>query len=137
MKKLVTGFAVLGFVAGLSPALADGDLPEGLEGYRLTGESETCVSTTRIESTSALDDRNIVFEMNGNKTYLNRLLNSCPQLGFEDSFMYEISGTQLCRGDIITVLEQGTRGASCSLGGFELLEELPEEGDEGDEGDGE
>lgn len=128
MKKLVLGLAVLGFAAGLPLAFADDDLPEGLEGYRLAGETESCVSTTRIDRTSVLDDYNIIFEMNGNKTYLNRLNSRCPQLGFEDSFMYKISGSQLCRGEIITVLHNGEPGASCSLGTFELLEEVEEDG---------
>lgn len=127
MKKLVLSFAVLGFAASMPLAFADDDLPEGLDGYRLTGKTINCVSTTRIKSTSALDDDNIIFEMSGKKTYLNRLRSSCPHLGFEDSFMYEISGNRLCKGEIITVLQSGDPGASCSLGKFELLEEIPEE----------
>lgn len=134
MKKLVLGFAVLGFAFGLGPAVsqavADDDLPEDLEGYQLTGETKTCISTRRIDRTSVLDDENILFEMNGNKVYLNRLNSRCPNLAFEGSFMYQISGTRLCRGEIITVLHSGERGASCSLGTFELLEEVEEEGEE-------
>lgn len=130
MKKLVSGIAVFGVVAGLSSAFADDDLPEGLDGYRLAGVTEKCVSTTFIDRTEVLDDQNIVFEMRGDKVYLNRLRSRCPQLGFEGSFMYKISTPHLCRGDIITVLINGDQGASCSLGSYELLEEVEEESSE-------
>lgn len=132
MKKLVLGIAVFGVAAGLSSAFADDDLPEGLEEYRLAGESRKCVSTTFIKRTEVLDDQNIVFEMRGNKVYLNRLHSRCPQLGFEGSFMYTVSTSHLCRGDIITVLVNGGQGASCSLGSYELLEEVEESDGEGE-----
>lgn len=131
MKKLISGIAALAFLASAASALADDDLPEGLEDYQLAGETERCVSISRIDTTSALDDYNIVFEMRGSKVYLNRLRHRCAGLGFNDSFTYTTSGDHLCKGQIITVLDSGGMGASCSLGKFELLEEVEIE-DDGD-----
>ena len=75
----------------------------------------------RIKRTTALDDYNILFTMSGKKVYLNRLSHRCSRLGFLDSFSYKLVGTRLCRGEIITVLDNGDAGSSCSLGTFELL----------------
>lgn len=134
MKKLISGLAALGFVMSGASALAGDDLPDGLEGYQLAGETEKCVSISRIDTTLALDDYNIVFEMRGNKVYLNRLRHRCSGLGFNDSFTYTTSGDHLCKGQIITVLDGVGMGASCSLGKFELLEEVEiEDGEDSDE----
>jgi uncharacterized protein DUF6491 len=129
MKKLV--FAAAGLVIGLSASSAvAGGLPEGLEDYQLAGETKNCVSSIRIDRTSALDDRHILFEMRNNKVYLNRLRGRCSRLGYEDSFMYKTTTNQVCNGEIITVLHNGDAGASCSLGKFELLEEVEASEDE-------
>jgi hypothetical protein len=61
-----------------------------------------------------------------NKVYRNTLPYSCPQLGFEERFLYKTSLSQLCSTDIITVLTSGgpdlSRGASCGLGQFQPVE---------------
>lgn len=84
-----------------------------------------CVMLNRIRQTRVIDDQTIVFQMNGSKLYKNVLPNRCPQLGFERSFSYATSITQLCNVDIITVLTQFggqlQRGASCGLGKFEPI----------------
>ena len=109
-------------VASLSVSATAGGLPDRLKSYELEGTSKTCVHTRSIKRTTALDDRNILFEMNGKKKYLNRLRGRCARLGMQDSFAYKTIGGQLCRGEIITVLHDGDPGGSCSLGSFELLE---------------
>lgn len=112
------------FAGGL--AFAEGDLPEGLEGYKATGEMETCVSTTRISRTEVIDSEHILFEMKGKKVYLNRLSHRCHGLRMAGGFSYRIPTTQLCKGEIITVLETVGVGASCALGKYERLEEIEE-----------
>ncbi len=85
------------------------------------GEPVSCISIVRIRETRVRDDRTIDFIMNGRKVYRNVLPNSCPSLGFEQSFTYATSLSQLCSTDIITVLYQAPlmRGASCGLGQFQ------------------
>ena len=64
-----------------------------------------------------------LIEMTGNETLVNRLPHRCPGLGFEKSFGYKTSISQLCSQDIIWVVTHiGSgldRGASCGLGRFE------------------
>ena len=82
-----------------------------------------CIPLKRIQNTRVLDDRTILFEMTGNETLVNRLPHRCPGLGFEKSFGYKTSISQLCSQDIIWVVtHMGSgldRGASCGLGRFE------------------
>jgi len=77
----------------------------------------TCIPLQRIESTKVLDDQTILFELRGNETLVNRLPHRCPGLGFEKSFGYKTSISQLCSQDIIWVVtHMGSgldRGASC------------------------
>ena len=128
MKTLITTivatFAGCIFATGL--AFAESDLPEGLEGYKATGKMKTCVSTTRVSSTRIIDDDTILFKMRGKKVYLNRLLHSCHGLKISGGFSYKLSTSQLCRGEIITVLETVAPSASCALGKFERLEAIEE-----------
>jgi len=82
-----------------------------------------CIPLQRIQNTRVLDDQTILFELRGNETLVNRLPNRCPGLGFEKSFGYKTSISQLCSQDIIWVItHMGAgldRGASCGLGKFE------------------
>ena len=57
MRKLFLGLAGAGLlsVAALPQSMA-GDMPDGLDGYKFAGKSESCVSTTRINRTTAIDD---------------------------------------------------------------------------------
>ena len=91
-------------------------------------EAERCVSLRSISSTRVLDDQTILFEMNGNRTLVNRLPRRCPGLRFEKRFGYKTSLSQLCSTDIITVITDHGRGASCGLGKFTVWvppEEVP------------
>lgn len=128
MKTLMTriSMAAAGCIFAGGLAWADDALPEGLEGYKATGEMENCVSTRRISSTRVIDDDTILFEMRGKKVYLNRLSHSCHGLRMSGGFSYKVSTTQLCKGEIITVLETMGQGSSCSLGKFELLDKVEE-----------
>ena len=85
--------------------------------------AQNCIPLHRIRGTKVLDDRTILFEMSGNQTLVNHLPRRCPGLGFEKSFGYQTSMSQLCSQDIIRVLTHVggrlDRGASCGLGKFE------------------
>lgn len=92
-------------------------------GQAAGGGGLNCIPLKRIQNTRVLDDRTILFEMTGNETLVNRLPHRCPGLGFEKSFGYKTSISQLCSQDIIWVVtHMGSgldRGASCGLGRFE------------------
>ena len=92
---------------------------------RPAGPPVDCVPLASIRSTHVRDDRTIDFEMRNGDVYRNTLPYECPSLGFDESFSYETSLTQLCAVDIITVLHRTggiRRGASCGLGKFQPIE---------------
>lgn len=89
------------------------------------GEPRTCIRLRDIRQTKVHDDYTIDFEMRSGRIYRNNLGNRCSGLGFEKSFSYATSLNQLCRGEIITVLNNsgGTlqpRG-SCGLTKFQEI----------------
>ncbi len=84
-----------------------------------------CVQLQQIRETRVIDDSTIDFYLRDGRVLRNNLPNRCANLGFERSFTYETSITQLCNVDIITVLQQVggvRRGASCGLGKFTPIE---------------
>ena len=93
---------------------------------RVVGEAVNCIPLAQIRTSRVHDDSTIDFDMGGRKLYRNTLLNSCPGLGFEASFTYETSLSQLCSVDIIYVLRNTgamlQRGAGCGLGKFVPIE---------------
>lgn len=121
--RVLPALAILSAVALTAPAEARRD--NKLEAAKLTpipgAKAENCIPLRSIRETRVRDDSTIDFYTNGGRIYRNTLPNSCPQLGFEESFSYATSLSQLCSVDIITVLQRGgglTRGASCGLGTF-------------------
>jgi hypothetical protein len=121
MRAFVTrvglaGAAALASVAGSAQAAKAPPTP-----VEAIGPAVNCVQLQNIRETRVRDDRTIDFIMRGGQVFRNTLPNSCPQLGFEKSFAYQTSISQLCNVDIITVIVQGAgprRGASCGLGKF-------------------
>jgi hypothetical protein len=85
------------------------------------GKPVSCVSITQIRETRVRSDKVIDFYMAGGKIYRNELPLSCPQLGFEQRFLYRTSINQLCSVDTITVLvgSAAQPGVSCGLGQFQ------------------
>lgn len=120
---LVSGAVLL--IAG--PALAQEPTEraaERLAQYEATGETRTCISTSRIGSMIALDDNHFLVEMRGGEVLLNRVRGRCNQAASAFTRMeYRVTGSQLCRGDIINIVDNssGLWSGSCSLGDFEVL----------------
>jgi hypothetical protein len=95
----------------------------------IAAESEptTCVELTRIDHTRVVDDQNILFYMRNGDIYSNHLSHPAPEIDRNRPFMYATSIGRICKGDIITVLENWgfgfTQGASTTLGRFEPIDE--------------
>jgi hypothetical protein len=125
MRKLMF-IASLALLAGAS-ATARPLKPEQEAKIKPAGKPESCVQLRSIRETRVRDDSTIDFYMLGGKVYRNRLPNSCPQLGFEEKFLYKTSLSELCNVDIITVLTGPgiSRGASCGLGQFQPITGAP------------
>ncbi len=104
----------------------DQEALEALEArYERTGETRSCVSLTRLDQIRPVTDEIWLFIMRGGDTYLNEVGRGCNGAASPFTFLtYEVPGSQLCRNEIVRVVEQSTprftRG-SCGLGEFQAL----------------
>ncbi|HEX5046154.1 MAG TPA: hypothetical protein VFX89_03455 [Gammaproteobacteria bacterium] len=89
------------------------------------GGARRCVALTNIDRTEVVDDGTVLFHMRNGDVYRNVLRHECPTLKNRDQFAYRANAAQLCRSDLITVLERRgagfAPGPSCSLGSFEAV----------------
>lgn len=123
------GFAALGLLAAVAgcasstkrdTAQTPGTKPAAVVETAI-GPARSCVGLQQIRESRVRSNEVVDFVMIDGATLRNRLPYACPQLGFERSFSYATSLSQLCSTDIITVIVQGggpSRGASCGLGQF-------------------
>ena len=115
MKTSLT--AALGVLAAFSWVASSA---QGVDGD--DEEPVRCINLRSIDRTEILDDQNILFYMYGGKIYLNRLSHPATGLDRHQPFMYRTNVSNLCKGEIITVLEDWgfgfTPGASTTLGKF-------------------
>ena len=60
----------------------------------------------------------IIFDGLSGKKWVNRPPAGCPELGAGRALKLQISGSQLCRGDIVSVVDPLSRSSygSCGLG---------------------
>lgn len=118
--------ALIGAAILSSPAVAE-DSARVLAGYEKTGESVNCLYLRRVSGADPLDDYAIIFEVGG-KTYLNELNARCIGLGREKRFSYRTSVSQICKGEIISVIDRnGFSSGACGLGEFQELTEIVEQ----------
>ena len=126
-------FAILG-LAGLSvascTAAADGPaelsataqtrLATALQG-RVAGPPQSCVNQRDLRGNKSIGEEAIVFgAANDSVIYVNRPPAGCPDLRESYALVTRTTSTQLCRGDIATVLDtaSGMQFGSCGLGDF-------------------
>ncbi|WP_336959897.1 hypothetical protein [Sphingobium aquiterrae] len=116
--RVLAGFALALALGTGAPSIAKKAKPDPLVP---SGKTIDCVQTIRIRQTDVRDDKTIDFRMVDGKVYRNTLPYACSGLGFEKSFIYKTSISQLCSVDTITVFRAGmggTPGPTCGLGTF-------------------
>jgi len=125
---VTAGFASAILATGaLAFAPAKDKVQELLSKYEKTGESQNCLMLSAVRDTDALDDYTLLVEASGAAVYLNELNGRCTGLGREGRYVRRSSSSQMCKGDIIRVINSfGATLGSCSLGAFEKLSEIPE-----------
>jgi hypothetical protein len=97
---------------------------ETLAKYEKTGETISCINTRTARDIDVLDDYSLLVRANG-EYYLNEFGNRCSGLARERRYVHESTQNQMCRGDIIRVINSmGHPFGSCSLGDFEKLVEI-------------
>ena len=92
--------------------------------YTPTGETLSCLNTRRIDRIEPLDERHWLIETTGGDTYLNVVSNGCNGADSDFTYLsYEIPTGQLCRGEIVRVLDRGSDivSGSCGLGEYQAL----------------
>ena len=99
-----------------------------MEKYESTGHTETCVPMRTLRQSVIFDNQTIFFESTGRRAFINHLPNKCAGLLREQRFAYANSFGSLCRGQIITILDNfGRSWGSCGLGEFEELKKKPKD----------
>ena len=103
---------------------AEEELEAALAGFERSGEFRRCVNTRTIESIDTIDETHWLVEMRTGETYLNIVHGRCNDADSPfTALQYSLTSTQLCRGEIVRVIDTSSdfiRG-SCSLGEYELL----------------
>lgn len=94
-------------------------LAEALEG-RVRGEPQDCVPMRAVRGNRSIGDSAILFEGVGDTVWVNRPAGGCPSLDFGRSLLITTTMTQLCRGEIVSVIDpvSGTSFGGCGLGEF-------------------
>jgi formyltetrahydrofolate synthetase len=80
-----------------------------------------CLPIANIRGTNVVDRQTIDFTLRDRSVWRSRLPFQCPQLGFERAFSYQTAMSQLCKQDVITVIQVNAGrqlGARCGLGEF-------------------
>lgn len=96
--------------------------------FEKTGEVDNCVPLRNM-NINALDERNFLIRVGVNDYYLAELSSSCN--GADRSFnrlQYETSLSQLCRGEIIRVIDNssGFTVGSCGMSDVQKLRKIEE-----------
>jgi hypothetical protein len=89
-----------------------------------TGDVQSCLNTRNIDSITAVDERTLLVRVGVNTYYVNDLSGRCSgATGISNRFEYKTSTGQLCRNDILKVVDNsnGFLVGSCGVGSFEKL----------------
>jgi hypothetical protein len=123
-SPVAAGILLLSF-AGITVA-QDEEAAAPVEEIANDDNMRECIQVRRIRRTEVLDDKTIVFRLQGSPIYINIMPGVCPGLKREDRFTYRTTISALCRQDSIAVLfnEPGggmRTGPGCALGAFHLI----------------
>jgi hypothetical protein len=120
MRRLFSTIAVCSGLLLALPALSDENEDEDtIYPDDESVPSEKCIRPKMIESTVALDRRNILFYMRGNRVYRNVLPKDCNPLRRYSAISYDSTYGRICDNDHIRVLSAGIgSGWRCGLGKF-------------------
>ena len=92
-----------------------------LKGYEPAGPPVSCVSMRTLQGNRSVGEGAIVFDGPVGRKWVNRPPAGCPTLDSGRALRVRTSSSQLCRNDIVSVLDavSGTEYGGCGLGDFE------------------
>lgn len=119
-----TGLAGLGACQMADEAGIDTEA-ELFAAYERTGETRDCVTTYNIDQIEPVTETLWLVRLRNGEVWLNEAGSGCNDADTPFTYLqYDIAGTsELCRGEIVRVIDQGggiTVG-SCNAGDFERL----------------
>ncbi len=96
----------------------DTKLEKALAG-KVAGKPQTCLSVINARDSQTFDNGTILYKAGRNLSYRNDL-NGCSQLSWNAYPVFDIRGSQICRGDIVRIVDRGGAGVmgACSVGDF-------------------
>jgi len=88
------------------------------------GETQMCVQLRQIDASRIIDDKTIVLRMLGRTPYVRiDLAHDCPGLVMADNFMSATSISQLCKQDIVRVVQEPI-GSQCIIDRIVAIDEV-------------
>ena len=130
MKK--TLLVALVWVAGCATSYAE-RVNKGaaavLDQYERTGDVRSCIGLRQIDSIDAVDENTLLIKSGVNDYYVNDVKGRCNGATRNSTrFEYTTSLNQLCRNDILKIVDNGGgfMVGSCGVGSFEKLEKKAE-----------
>ena len=92
-----------------------------LRGYEPAGPPVSCVSMRTLQGNRSVGEGAIVFDGPVGRKWVNRPPAGCPTLDSGRALRVRTSSSQLCRNDIVTILDpvSGSEYGGCGLGDFE------------------
>jgi hypothetical protein len=121
---LVLGLPVAACATVAEEAEDDTALAEALAGFERTGETVSCLSTRQIDDINPINDENWLITTRDGDTYLNTVSGGCFNADSPFTYLaYRTTGSRLCRGDVVRVMNSSSRSVqgSCALGEYEEL----------------
>jgi len=107
-----------------------------LDQYERTGDVQSCIGLRQISSIDAVDENTLLIKSGVNDYYVNDVKGRCHGATRNSTrFEYTTSISQLCRNDILKIVDNGGGFlvGSCGVGSFEKLEKKAEPEAEADE----
>ncbi|WP_270374900.1 MULTISPECIES: hypothetical protein [Marinicauda] len=130
VRMIVSTASIAALMAGVSACAStatvdEGEIAQATEGYVRTGETRTCLNPRLIDTIDPVTDSAWRIEMNDGTMYLNIVGGGCNNASSDFTYLqYETPTGQLCRGEIVQVVDSngGMFAGSCGLSEFERLE---------------
>ncbi len=122
--SLWTGLAFAAGCATTNAEPVNEAAAEKLAQFDRTGETTSCLNVTQIADITAVDERTLLIRSGANTYYVSDLKSDCNGATRNSTrFEYSTSTSQLCRNEIIRVVDNGGGflTGSCGMGSFEKL----------------
>ncbi|ADG09409.1 hypothetical protein [Caulobacter segnis] len=122
MPKALAAVVVLAAASGAVAAPKEAPevkLARLLDG-RVAGEPVNCINASNTDSIEIIDGVAIVYRMKNGVAYVNRPSIGADSLRRDQVLVTKMNGSQLCRMDMVTLVDQGSRfqSGAISLGTF-------------------